>query len=105
MSGSLESLVRYTEAAAGGAANDHDAIAMVRPVDVFAVKAEIERLQAIDAIMAEARASYGDDFDAERPCDTLAEGPGKIAIYLGTLTDAKRLHGLLTGTETEPEEE
>ena len=47
MSGSLESLVRYTKASAGGAANDHDAIAHVRPVDVFAVKKEIERLRKI----------------------------------------------------------
>ena len=47
MSGSLESLVRHTRASSGDAANDHDAIARVRPVDVFAVKKEIEQLRAI----------------------------------------------------------
>jgi hypothetical protein len=46
MSGSLASLLRYTEASAGGAGNDHDAIAQVRSVDVYSVKRRIEELEA-----------------------------------------------------------
>jgi len=45
MGGSLESLLKYTRASAGDAVNDHDAIATVRPADVYAVAAEIKRLQ------------------------------------------------------------
>jgi len=36
MSGTMQSLLRYTKASAGDAVNDHDAIASVRPVDVYA---------------------------------------------------------------------
>ena len=45
MAGSLKQLMTHVRASAGGAVNDHDPIARVRPVDAYAVATEIKRLR------------------------------------------------------------
>ena len=53
MMDSLEQLLLYTKRSVGDAINDHDPIARVRPVDVYAVKVEIERLRLLLPIVSQ----------------------------------------------------